>query len=68
MELRPNAEHDRSGYPAPSDAHYVQTGGVALKCSDYLTVPLCPAFARGCHLRADKSRCMAAELTTPFLT
>ena len=38
------------------DAHHIETGGTATKCSDYLTVPLCRATARGCHAKADKSK------------
>lgn len=34
-------------------AHHIETGGVSLKCSDYLTVPLCAAR---CHPAADKSK------------
>lgn len=40
------------GLPGPSEAHHIFTGGMALKCSDYDTVPLC----RGCHYRADKRK------------
>jgi hypothetical protein len=46
------------GWPAhlkKIDAHHIETGGTSIKCSDYLTVPLCAADARGCHDAADKS-------------
>lgn len=45
---------DNCGYPPRSEAHHARTGGVALKCSDYLTVPLCGVRGRGCHGQADK--------------
>lgn len=46
------------GWPAVLgriDAHHIKTGGTGIKCSDYLTVPLCNISARGCHPKADKS-------------
>jgi hypothetical protein len=36
------------------EAHHIKTGGMAIKCSDYETVPLCSPSARGCHRKADK--------------
>jgi len=47
------------------EAHHIETGGTSIKCSDYLTVPLCNAMARGCHPRADKSK-NSAELYRPY--
>jgi len=43
------------GYPGPVDAHHIETGGMGIKCSDYLTVALCRPYQRGCHLKADKN-------------
>jgi hypothetical protein len=46
------------GWPAhlkEIEAHHVETGGGSLRCSDYLTVPLCSFKARGCHAKADKT-------------
>jgi hypothetical protein len=39
------------------EAHHIETGGTSIKCSDYLTVPLCThePVARGCHAKADKT-------------
>lgn len=37
------------------EAHHIRTGGVATKCGDDETVPLCGFYARGCHNQADKS-------------
>lgn len=41
-----------------NQAHHVETGGTATKCSDYKTVPLCPR----CHAWADKSKQSVEEL------
>ena len=38
------------------EAHHTKTGGMATKCSDYLAVPLCGYYARGCHNKADKRK------------
>jgi hypothetical protein len=46
------------GWPAhlkEIEAHHVETGGGSIRCSDYLTVPLCSFKARGCHAKADKT-------------
>lgn len=46
------------GWPATLgeiQAHHIETNGMATKCGDDLTVPLCSPNARGCHARADKS-------------
>lgn len=37
------------------EAHHIRTGGMATKCGDDETVPLCGYYARGCHNEADKS-------------
>ena len=37
------------------EAHHIKTGGMATKCGDDETVPLCGFAARGCHNKADKS-------------
>lgn len=38
------------------EAHHIKTGGMATKCSDYLIIPLCNFWARGCHASADKRK------------
>ncbi len=38
------------------EAHHIYTGGMATKCSDYDTVPLCGFSARGCHSRVDQKK------------
>lgn len=46
------------GWPAELgniEAHHIRTGGMATKCGDDETVPLCGYYARGCHNSADKS-------------
>lgn len=47
------------GWPAHLgniDCHHIRTNALASKCSDYETVSLCNANARGCHGKADKSK------------
>lgn len=56
------------GWPAhlgKIEAHHIETGGTSIKCSDYLTVSLCAADARGCHAAADKSP-ESAEKYRPY--
>jgi len=46
------------GWPAHMgciESHHVRTGGMAIKGSDYESVPLCSPEARGCHAKADKT-------------
>ena len=47
------------------EAHHIYTGGTSIKCSDYDTVPLCGADARGCHAAADKDE-KSGEKFKPF--
>lgn len=37
------------------EAHHIRTGGIATKCGDNETVPLCGFYARKCHNKADKN-------------
>lgn len=37
------------------ESHHIRTGGIATKCGDNETIPLCGFYARGCHNKADKN-------------
>ena len=39
----------------PADPHHTGRGGVALKCSDHLTVPLCRELHGECHQIGQKT-------------
>lgn len=49
------------GYLNETQAHHIITGGMATKAGDDKTVPLCSPSARGCHLKADKSKANAEK-------
>ena len=36
-------------HSSPCEPHHVDTGGVGMKCSDYLTVPLCWTHHKEIH-------------------
>ena len=39
----------------PNHAHHVENGGVGLKCSDFLTVPICAAHHAELHRAGKKT-------------